>query len=74
MAVLRRRVRDILERLEFGGDSVELRASGFINLVLGDAYLEAALGLDDPDWKQRFEAQITLATDFALSPPQGGTP
>jgi hypothetical protein len=33
-------------------------ASGLINLVLGDAYLEAALGLDDSDRTTRFEKQF----------------
>jgi hypothetical protein len=38
--------------------------------VLGDAYLEAALGLKSGNIEQRFEDQIALATDFALSPAQ----
>jgi TetR/AcrR family transcriptional repressor of mexJK operon len=68
VAVLRRRVRDILESADLPGDeSLALRSSGFINLVLGDAYLEAALGLDDPDQAQRFERQIAIATRFALA-------
>jgi AcrR family transcriptional regulator len=67
MAVLRRRVSAILA--EAGLNLVETapRAAGFINLVLGDAYLEASLGLDDPDRDARFEAQIAMATHFALA-------
>lgn len=42
-------------------------ASGLINLVLGDAYLEAALGLDDSDRTTRFEKQFASAAGFTLS-------
>jgi hypothetical protein len=41
-----------------------------INLVLGDAYLEAALGLDDSDRTTRFEKQFASATGFTPSPRQ----
>ena len=43
------------------------RASGFVNLALGDAYLEAAIGLDDPDRQIRFAAQIEHAIRFATA-------
>lgn len=66
VAVLRKRAREILARAELAESELDLRASGFINLVLGDAYLDAALGLDDPDSVQCFEKQIALATRFAL--------
>ena len=38
-----------------------------LNLVLGDAYLEAALGLDDSDRTTRFEKQFASAAGFTLS-------
>src|SRR5271155_1745121 len=67
MAVLRRRVSAILEEAGLNPAETARRASGFINLALGDAYLEAALGIDDPDRGARFEAQIAAAADFALA-------
>ena len=67
MAVLRRRVSAILEEAGLNPAETARRASGFINLALGDAYLEAALGIDDPDRGARFEAQIASAADFALA-------
>jgi TetR/AcrR family transcriptional regulator, mexJK operon transcriptional repressor len=67
LAVLRKRTRDILKQAGLGGDEVDGRASGFINLVLGDAYLEAALGFDDPNTEQRFQKQIAMAVRFALA-------
>lgn len=72
VAVLRQRTREIVARAGLTGEEAELRAQGFINLVLGDAYLEASLGLDDPDRMQRFEKQIAMAARFALMdvPPQ----
>ncbi|MFA6114096.1 MAG: hypothetical protein WC729_08885 [Sphingomonas sp.] len=46
---------------------VGLRASGFINLLLGGAYLEAALGLDNPERDAKFEQQIAQAVRFAIA-------
>jgi TetR/AcrR family transcriptional repressor of mexJK operon len=66
IAVLRRRVREILKAAGISDAELDLRASGFINLVLGDAYLEAALGLEAPDRARTFERQIGQATRFAL--------
>lgn len=66
VAVLRKRTREILTQVGLAEGDLDLRASGFINLVLGDAYLEATLGLDEPDSAQRFEKQIASATRFAL--------
>jgi len=66
--VVRRWVREILLQADIAEDEARQRASGFINLILGDAYLEATLGLDDPDREQRFEKQIAMAIGFALAP------
>ncbi len=67
LAVLRARVISLL--LTSGKSERELtyRASGFVNLALGDAYLEAAIGLDIPDISTRFAEQIEIAIRFALS-------
>lgn len=67
LAVLRARVTSLL--LTSGKSERELtcRASGFVNLALGDAYLEAAIGLDVPDISDRFAEQIEIAIRFALS-------
>lgn len=68
VAVLRRRVAAILEGAVPAAE-VATRASGFINLALGDAYLEAAIGLMETDLAARFAVQIGTAISFALSPP-----
>lgn len=65
MAVLRERVADILADAAPSAGAVA-RASGFINLSLGDAYLQAAIGLSDAGIPARFAAQIEAAIHFAL--------
>ena len=67
MAMLRRRIDAILAADGALLTDVAARTSGFINLALGDAYLEATLGLADPDAAARFAAQIEVAVRFALS-------
>lgn len=72
LAVLRSRVTSLLVAsglIASGKSQRELarRASGFVSLALGDAYLEAAIGLDVPDIGARFAEQIDLAVQFALS-------
>ena len=68
MAVLRRRVALILSGDRVSGEQAAARAAGFINLALGDAYLEASIGLDDADPASRFAKQIEMAIRFALQP------
>jgi TetR/AcrR family transcriptional repressor of mexJK operon len=68
MATLRRRVGAIVEEAGFKGADAIRRASGLINLALGDAYLEAALGLDDANFAAHFEGQIATAVEFAFTP------
>ena len=67
-AILRQRVRDVLVETGQTQEDASARASGFINLFLGDAYLEAALGFDDPERTRKFGAQIRVAVEFALAP------
>lgn len=67
MAVLRKRIAAILESGSMVREQVASRASGFINLALGDAFLEAALGLHDRDCSPDFAEQIETAVAFALS-------
>jgi len=67
LAVLRKRVASILSQLDFAEDERARRASSFIAIALGDAYLEAAIGLDDPTRGKRFADQIAAAVRFALS-------
>lgn len=45
MAVLRKRVLDVLKNAGLADAERDIRASGFINLVLGDAYLKQLLAL-----------------------------
>ncbi len=67
VSVLRRRIAAILSGA-VPKEEVTTRASGFISLALGDAYLEAAIGLAGADLPDRFAVQIGTAIDFALSP------
>lgn len=67
LAVLRKRVASILSQLDLAEDECARRASSFIAIALGDAYLEAAIGLDDPARGKRFVDQIAAAVRFALS-------
>lgn len=73
LAVLRHNVRAILAEAGVSEKDVGARASGFVNLLLGDAYLEAALGLDDPRRDEHFEQQITVAIGFALAASTNGS-
>ncbi len=67
LAVLRARVAAILASSGTPPRELAGRASGFINLALGDVYLEASIGLDDPDRQTRFAAQIEDAIRFAVA-------
>ena len=66
MAVLRSRIASILSSLDLADDDCAGRASSFIAIALGDAYLEAAIGLDDPNRDRRFADQIAAAVCFAV--------
>ena len=67
LAVLRARVVSMLVASGRSEQELARHASGFVNLALGDAYLEAAIGLDVPDISDRFAEQIEVAIRFALS-------
>ncbi len=67
MAVLRARVNALLRATGKSEQQRAHRASGFVTLALGDAYLEASIGLDVPDISGRFAEQIESAIRFALS-------
>ena len=67
LAVLRARVAAILSGSGKSEEELARRASGFVNLALGDAYLEASIGLDVPDINDRFSRQIETAIQFSLS-------
>jgi AcrR family transcriptional regulator len=53
-------------RKRFDESTAALRATTFINLVLGDAYLELAIGYTVPDVDARFALQIDEAVAAAL--------
>ena len=66
LALLRARVTDILAVSAASPRERARRASGFVNLALGDAFLEAAIGLGVPD-SARFADQIEDAIRFAVA-------
>lgn len=53
-------------RKRFDEPTAALRAATFINLVLGDAYLELSIGYAVPDVETRFALQIDEAVAAAL--------
>lgn len=53
-------------RKRFDESTAALRAATFINLVLGDAYLELSIGYAVPDVEARFALQIDEAVAAAL--------
>jgi AcrR family transcriptional regulator len=53
-------------RKRFDESTAALRAATFINLVLGDAYLELSIGYAVPDVETRFALQINEAVAAAL--------
>ena len=53
-------------RKRFDESTAALRAATFINLVLGDAYLELSIGFTVPDVEARFALQIDEAVAAAL--------
>ncbi|GLQ50026.1 TetR/AcrR family transcriptional regulator [Dyella flava] len=53
-------------RKRFDESTAALRAATFINLVLGDAYLELSIGYAVPDVETRFALQIDEAVAAAL--------
>lgn len=53
-------------RKRFDESTAALRAATFINLVLGDAYLELSIGYAVPDVETRFALQIDEAVSAAL--------
>jgi TetR/AcrR family transcriptional regulator, mexJK operon transcriptional repressor len=53
-------------RKRFDESTASLRAATFINLVLGDAYLELSIGHAVPDVEARFALQIDEAVAAAL--------
>lgn len=53
-------------RKRFDESTAALRAATFINLVLGDAYLELSIGYAVPDAETRFALQIDEAVAAAL--------
>lgn len=53
-------------RKRFDGSTAALRAATFVNLVLGDAYLELSIGYTVPDVEARFALQIDEAVAAAL--------
>jgi TetR/AcrR family transcriptional regulator, mexJK operon transcriptional repressor len=67
LAVLRARVVAILVPSGKSQRECAGRASGFVNLALGDAFLEAAIGLEVPDIHTRFADQIEEAIRFAIA-------
>ena len=74
LAVLRARVMSLLAGSGKSQQELARRASGFINLALGDAYLEAAIGLDVPDISARFAEQIEVAIRFSQTTSAGCPP
>lgn len=67
LAVLRTRIVAVLGGPGEPQAPLAVRASGFVNLALGDAYLEASIGLEDPDRREKFAAQIETAIRFATA-------
>ena len=67
VSVLRQRVAAILAGA-VPEHEIASRASGFVSLALGDAYLEATIGLPVEDIPARFARQIGVAVGFVLSP------
>lgn len=67
LAVLRTRIVAVLGGPGEPQAPLAVRASGFVNLALGDAYLEASIGLEDPDRHEKFAAQIETAIRFATA-------
>ena len=65
--VLRARVVSLLVASGKPRHELAHRASGFINLALGDAYLKLSIGLHVANIEARFAEQIDLAIRFALS-------
>jgi TetR/AcrR family transcriptional regulator, mexJK operon transcriptional repressor len=63
--VVRAFAANILRR-RFDESTAALRAATFINLVLGDAYLELSIGYAVPDLETRFALQIDEAVAAAL--------
>lgn len=64
-------VRDLaaaILRRRFDAATAAIRASSFVSLVLGDAYLELSLGAELPDAETRFDRQIEEAIGAALRP------
>jgi AcrR family transcriptional regulator len=53
-------------RQRFDASTAAMRATTFINLVLGDAYLELSIGYTVPDVEARFALQIDEAVAAAL--------
>ena len=53
-------------RKRFDESTAALRAATFVQLVLGDAYLELTIGYTVPDVEARFEQQIDEAVAAAL--------
>ncbi len=53
-------------RKKFDEATAALRAATFVNLVLGDAYLELSIGFEVPDAEARFALQIDEAVAAAL--------
>ena len=63
--VVRAYAAKILQR-RFDESTAALRSATFINLVLGDAYLELSIGHNVPDLEARFALQIDEAVAAAL--------
>ncbi|WP_231337509.1 TetR/AcrR family transcriptional regulator C-terminal domain-containing protein [Paraburkholderia sprentiae] len=53
-------------RKRFDESTAALRAATFVQLVLGDAYLELSIGYTVPDVEARFALQIDEAVTAAL--------
>lgn len=53
-------------RKRFDESTAALRAATFVQLVLGDAYLELSIGFTVPDVEARFALQIDEAVAAAL--------
>ena len=53
-------------RKRFDESTAAMRAATFVQLVLGDAYLELTIGFAVPDVEKRFERQIDEAVAAAL--------
>jgi TetR/AcrR family transcriptional regulator, mexJK operon transcriptional repressor len=53
-------------RSRFNKKTAAIRASTFVQIVLGDAHFELTLGYEVPDAEARFAAQIEEAVEVAL--------